>query len=85
MEARRRNCGGNPPGAGRRYARASPGPPSGILALWLLDMDERKLFWGIVTILSLLADFTLPLMWGLVATIPIVFLSWWIVYRSEWF
>ena len=47
-------------------------------------MDQRKLFWIIFTVLSLLTDFMLPLVWGLIATVPILFLSWWIVYRSGW-
>ena len=42
---------------------------------------EKKIFWAIFVILSLLADCFLPLTWGLLATIPIVFLSWWIAYR----
>jgi len=46
---------------------------------------QNKIFWTLVLVLSLLADFVLPIMWGLVATIPIVFVSWWIVYRSDWF
>jgi uncharacterized membrane protein len=47
-------------------------------------VDEKKLFWLIFIILSLVADFVLPLLWGLVATIPILFFSWWLVYRSGW-
>jgi hypothetical protein len=47
-------------------------------------MDQRKLFWIIFIGLSLVADFTLPLIWSFVATIPLLFLSWWIVYRSGW-
>ena len=46
---------------------------------------QKKIFWLLVTILSLLADWALPLIWGFVATIPIIFLSWWIVYRTGWF
>lgn len=46
---------------------------------------EKKIFWLIFILLSLIADFTLPLMWGLLATLPIVVLSWWIAYRSDWF
>jgi uncharacterized membrane protein len=46
---------------------------------------ERKLFWATFMILSLIADVVLPLFWGLVATIPIALLSWWIAYRSGWF
>ncbi len=33
----------------------------------------------------LVADVVLPLWWGLLATIPIAFVSWWVAYRSEWF
>jgi len=46
---------------------------------------ERKIFWTSFILLSLVADFSLPLLWGLAATIPIVFASWWIAYRSGWF
>ncbi|MGZ4815921.1 MAG: hypothetical protein ACXVZV_10960 [Terriglobales bacterium] len=46
---------------------------------------QKKIFWTLVLVLSLVADFALPIMWGLVATIPIVFISWWITYRSDWF
>ncbi len=45
---------------------------------------QRKVFWLLFVGLGLVADFLLPLMWGLLATIPIVFLSWWIAYRSGW-
>jgi hypothetical protein len=46
---------------------------------------ERKIFWGSFFILGLVADLALPLLWALLATIPIGFLSWWIAYRSDWF
>ena len=46
---------------------------------------ERKIFWGSMTVLGLLADVVLPLWWALGATIPIVYFSWWIAYRSGWF
>ena len=46
---------------------------------------QQKIFWTLVLVLSLFADFVLPLIWGLVATIPIIFVSWWIVYRTDWF
>ncbi len=49
-----------------------------------LDM-QKKIFWIVFLILGLLADFVLPLWWGIVATLPIVFISWWIAYRSGWF
>jgi uncharacterized membrane protein len=46
---------------------------------------EKKIFWAIFMVLGLIADFTLPLMWSLILTLPILVLSWWIAYRSEWF
>jgi len=46
---------------------------------------QKKIFWALFIGLSLIADFSLPLLWGLLATIPIVVLSWWVAYRSRWF
>jgi hypothetical protein len=46
---------------------------------------ERKIFWIVFMVLGLLADFLLPIWWGLAATIPIVFIAWWVAYRSDWF
>jgi hypothetical protein len=46
---------------------------------------ERKVFWITFILLGLVADITLPLMWGVLATIPIAYVSWWVAYRSEWF
>jgi hypothetical protein len=46
---------------------------------------ERKVFWMLFIMLGLMADFILPLMWGIIATVPILILSWWVAYRSEWF
>jgi hypothetical protein len=46
---------------------------------------ERKIFWISFTVLGLAADFVLPLWWALGATLPIVYVSWWIAYRSDWF
>jgi len=43
------------------------------------------MFWVIFTLLSVVAGAFLPLMWGLLASIPICLASWWIVYRSGWF
>jgi uncharacterized membrane protein len=45
---------------------------------------EKKVFWIIFLGLSLLADVFLPFFWGMAATLPIVVLSWWLVYRSGW-
>lgn len=46
---------------------------------------ERKIFWIVFTILGLAADVLLPLWWALAATIPVVWISWWVAYRSDWF
>lgn len=46
---------------------------------------QRKIFWTVFVVLGLIADVTLPLMWGLLATIPIGIVSWWVAYRSDWF
>jgi hypothetical protein len=49
------------------------------------DSMEKKIFWVSFTVLGLLADFLLPIWWGLAATIPILYASWWVAYRSDWF
>ena len=46
---------------------------------------QKKVFWLTFLSLDLIAGFTLPLLWGLLATLPLVLLSWWIAYRSGWF
>ena len=46
---------------------------------------ERKVFWGVFIVLGLITDLIFPLMWGIIATIPIVIISWWVAYRSGWF
>ena len=46
---------------------------------------EKKIFWGLFTILGLIADVVLPLWWAVAATIPIGVASWWVAYRSDWF
>lgn len=46
---------------------------------------QKKMFWLIFVTLGLAADMLLPLIWGLLATLPLAILSWWIVYRSGWF
>ena len=46
---------------------------------------EKRIFWIVFMVLGLVADVVLPLWWGLLATIPIAFVSWWVAYRSEWF
>lgn len=46
---------------------------------------QRKVFWIVFMSLGLVADLILPFVWGIISTIPIVFISWWIAYRSDWF
>ena len=46
---------------------------------------QRKIFWSMVTLLGLLADFSMSFKWGMVATAPIFAFSWWFAYRSGWF
>jgi hypothetical protein len=46
---------------------------------------QRKVFWTTFIALGLTADFTLPILWSLLATIPIAMFSWWLAYRSDWF
>jgi hypothetical protein len=46
---------------------------------------QRKIFWMIFVLLGLLADFLLPFWWAFAATVPILFFSWWVAYRSDWF
>ena len=46
---------------------------------------QKRIFWTTFIVLSLIADVSLPLLWGLIATIPAAFISWWVAYRSGWF
>ena len=46
---------------------------------------QRRIFWMVFLGLSIVTDFFLPLVWGLVATVPIIAVSWWVAYRSDWF
>jgi hypothetical protein len=44
---------------------------------------ERKIFWILFTLLSLLGYF-LPFGWAVAEMFVALFGSWWIVYRSGW-
>ena len=46
---------------------------------------QKRIFWITFFLLSLVADLMLPLLWGLLATIPAAFISWWVAYKSDWF
>jgi hypothetical protein len=45
---------------------------------------QRKMFWLLFLTLDAGAGFMLPLLWSVLLTLPLVFLCWWIVYRSGW-
>jgi hypothetical protein len=46
---------------------------------------QKKIFWLTFTATGLFADFALPLLWAVLASIPLLFFSWWFAYRSGWF
>ncbi len=46
---------------------------------------QKKIFWLTFIMLSALASVVLPFWWAMAATVPILFVTWWVVYRSEWF
>jgi hypothetical protein len=48
-------------------------------------MGQKKIFWALFLLFGLIVDFALPLIWGILATIPIAYVSWWVAYRSDWF
>ncbi len=63
-------------------------PSRVILGNWVRAYNcfmQKKIFWIVFLLLGLLADILLPLWWGIAATIPIVFIAWWVAYRSDWF
>lgn len=46
---------------------------------------ERKIFWICFAVLGLVADVILPFWWAILASVPILYISWWVAYRSDWF
>lgn len=46
---------------------------------------QRKMFWTTFAVLGLVADLMFPFWWALAATVPIMAVSWWVAYRSDWF
>ncbi len=46
---------------------------------------QKKIFWLIFITLSALAGVLLPCWWAMAVSVPILFITWWVVYRSEWF
>ena len=45
---------------------------------------QRKIFWLMVVILEV-GGFWLPLWYQVFAILPIVWIAWWVAYRSDWF
>jgi hypothetical protein len=46
---------------------------------------EKKIFWLLFGGLGIVADLVLPFWWAVGATLPILYFSWWVAYRSDWF
>ena len=49
------------------------------------SVATAQVFWLTFGALGLIADVTLPLLWSVLATIPIGMFCWWVAYRSDWF
>jgi hypothetical protein len=59
--------------------------PDSLQSILGAHIMERKIFWMIFIVLGLVADFLLPFWWAFAATLPILYISWWVAYRSGWF
>jgi hypothetical protein len=46
---------------------------------------QGKIFWIVFSVLGIFADILLPFTWALVATLPILYISYWVAYKSDWF
>lgn len=46
---------------------------------------QKKMFWVLFMTLGLILDFAVPLVWGLILTLPLLVLCWWMAFRSGWF
>jgi hypothetical protein len=46
---------------------------------------QRKIFWLLFIGLGLVLDFTVGWIWGVILTLPLLALCWWVAYRSGWF
>jgi hypothetical protein len=58
-------------------------PCSSVVRFFLM---EKKIFWLLFTVLGVVMGFILPsFWWNLALTLPLLVLSWWVVYRSGWF
>ena len=45
---------------------------------------QKKMFWMLFFVLGLVLDFSVPILWSLILTLPLLVLCWWIAYRSGW-
>jgi len=45
---------------------------------------QKKIFWLLFIVLGLVLDLTLPLVWSIALTLPLLVACWWLVYRSGW-
>jgi hypothetical protein len=46
---------------------------------------QRKIFWSLFSALGIIADLALPMWWAIGLTIPLLYVSWWVAYKSDWF
>jgi len=46
---------------------------------------QKKIMWGLISLLSVISSVYLGFFWGSIAVIPITVLSWWVAYKSGWF
>lgn len=46
---------------------------------------QKKVFWFSFMTLGVLLDITIPIVWGVILTLPLMIGCWWVAYRSGWF
>ena len=51
---------------------------------WTRTSMQKKMFWLLFFVLGLVLDFSVPILWSLILTLPLLVLCWWIAYRSGW-
>ena len=45
---------------------------------------QKKVFWISFVTLGALLDITVPFVWGIILTLPLMIGCWWVAYRSGW-
>jgi hypothetical protein len=58
---------------------------SAVLISGKVSFVEKKIFWMLFIVLSLIMDVALPLWWSLALTMPLLVFCWWVAYKSGWF